>query len=53
MGGAVVEKLSDGLGSGFSAVGLGRGQSAEGNEHGGIDGAGIVEKGADDFLEAG
>ena len=53
MGGAVVEKLSDGLCSGFSTVGLGGGESAKGNEHGGIDGAGIVEKGADDFLKAG
>mgnify|MGYP000279176962 CR=1 FL=1 len=42
MGGAVVDKLSDGLGSGVSTIGLGRSKIAEGDEHPGINGTSIV-----------
>jgi hypothetical protein len=52
MGGTVVEKLSNGLSSGFSAFRLGRSESAKGNEHGGVDGASVIEEGANDFLES-
>jgi hypothetical protein len=50
IGGAVVQELGD-FGSG-GAFGLGRGHNAEGNEHGGVDGASIVEEGVINFLEA-
>jgi len=43
--------MGDGLGSGFSAIGLGGSESAEGDEHGRVNGPGIVEESADDFLE--
>ena len=39
MGGAIVEQLSDGFSSGFSAFGLGGGKRSQGNKHGGINGA--------------
>ena len=51
MGGTVVEELSDGLSSGFSAFRLGRRKSAKGNKHGGVNGTSVVEEGANDFLE--
>ena len=52
MDGTVVEELGDGLSSGFSAFRLGRRKGSKGNKHGGVDGASIVEDGANDFLES-
>ena len=52
MGGTVVEELSDGLSSGFSTFRLGRRKGSKGNKHCGVNGARIVEDGANDFLES-
>ena len=52
MGGGVVQELGDGDGGGFGAVVLLGGKGAKGDEHGAVDGPGVVEEGADDFLEA-
>ncbi len=51
MGGGVVEELGECLGSGFSALGLGRSEGTEGDKHRGVDCSGIVEKCADDLLD--
>lgn len=53
MGGAIVEQLGDGLSSGFSSFGLCRGKSAEGYEKSGVDGASVIQEGANNFLESG
>lgn len=53
MGGSIIEELGDGNGGGCGAVVLLRGEGAEGNEHGVVDGSGIVEEGSDDGLETG
>jgi hypothetical protein len=52
MGGTVVEELSNGLSSSFSAFRLGRTKSSKDNKHGGVNGTSIVEDGANDFLES-
>ena len=49
---SIVEELGDGNGCGFSAFGLGRGERSESDEHGGVDGACIIQQGAEDFLNA-
>ena len=51
--GTVVQQLCDGLGSGFGAFGLSRCESAECNQHGGVDGASVIQEGANNFLEVG
>ncbi len=52
MGGRIVEELSAGLGGRGGAFGLGGGKGTEADKHGGVNGAGVVQEGADDFLEA-
>jgi hypothetical protein len=52
VGGTIVEKVRDGKGSGGGAFGLGGGNGTESDQHGGVNGAGIVEESADDFLDA-
>lgn len=53
MSGTVVEEVRDGLGCSLSAFGLGRGNGAEGNEHGGVNGTCVVKESANNFLNAG
>lgn len=52
IGGSVVEKMGCSFGCCLGAAGLGRGERAEGDEHGGVNGAGVEEEGADDCLES-
>ena len=51
MSGRVVEELGDRNGGGFGAVVLLGGERAESDEHGAVDGAGVVEEGANNVLE--
>mgnify|MGYP000638919288 CR=1 FL=1 len=52
MGGRIVEELSAGLGGRGDACGLGGGKGAEADKHGGVNGPGVEEEGADDCLES-
>ena len=47
----VVEEVGDLAHGVFCGFGLGRGDGAEGNEHGEVDGDGVVKEGADDGLD--
>ena len=51
--GAIVQQLGDGLGSGFGSLGLSGCESAECNQYGRVDGACVIQEGANNFLEAG
>lgn len=48
---SIVEELGDGNGCGFSAFGLGRGERSESDEHGAVNGTGVVEEDTNDFLK--
>ncbi len=50
--GGVVEEVNDGSGGGGGGFGLRAGDCVERDQHGGVDGAGIVEKSADNLLDA-
>jgi hypothetical protein len=50
---AVVEEVVASFGGSLSVICLGRYESAQGYEHGGINGARVEEQSANDFLEAG
>jgi hypothetical protein len=50
MGCAIVEKLHDSNCCGFPASRMCGGRGAKGNQHGGVNGAHIIEEGANDLL---
>jgi len=52
MGGSIVQEVGACFDSGFRAMGLGGGKSAEGRKHGVVNGSGIVEEDSNDFLES-
>ena len=51
--GSIIKELCDSQGGCSRAFGLGGGDGAKGNEHSGVNGTGIVEKGANHFFDAG
>ena len=51
MAGGVVEQLDDGVHGCFRAVSLGGSKAAESDEHGAVDGTGVVEEDSDDLLD--
>ena len=50
VGRGVVEQVGDGFGGGFGGASGGNG--AEGDKHGGVNGSGVVEEDADNFLDS-
>ena len=52
MGCTVIEEVCGCACGGFGAFGLGCCEGAEGDEHGAIDGSGVIQEGANDFLDA-
>ena len=53
MGGCIVEQVNAGMGGGVSGAGLLRSNGAQGDEHGVVDGSGIVEEDANNFADPG
>lgn len=51
--GGIVQEFGEGFGCVFGAFGLGGGEGAEGDKHGGVNSSGIVGESADDLLDSG
>lgn len=49
----ILKELSGSSGGCFGAPCLGGAEVTEGDEHGGVDGAGVIQEGADDLLDTG
>jgi hypothetical protein len=49
--GAIVEEMHDGFEGGLRSTGLLGGDGSDCSEHGGINGVGIIQEGAKDFLD--